>query len=135
MTREEQQPPMPAQGSDTLLHVLNEAADGGYGTQFIPRDDGLIECVGCASANGPAAFDIVHYRRLEGASDPADMLIVVWSACPTCEAHGTVTLGYGPNATGADASVLALLDLHHADPAPAAPRVGSRQPTPTPDED
>lgn len=130
MTRDRKhQPPTTAQGSDTLLNVLTEAAEGGYGTQFIAREDGLIECVHCASANRPASFDIVHFRRLEGASDPADMLIVVWSACPTCEAHGTLTLGFGPNASGADATVLALLDLHGTDASPAAPQVSPQQPT------
>jgi hypothetical protein len=130
MTRDgKHQPATTAQGSETLLDVLNEAADGGYGTQFIALDDGLIQCVHCGSASGPASFDVVHFRRLEGASDPADMLIVVWSACPACEAHGTLTLGFGPNASGADATVLAALDLHGTDASPAAPRVNPEQPT------
>jgi len=136
MTRDRKhQPPTTAQGSETLLNVLNEAADGGYGTQFIAQEDGLIQCVHCGSASGPASFDIVHFRRLEGASDPADMLIVVWSGCPTCEAHGTLTLGFGPNTSGADATVLAALDLHGADASPAAPRVSLEQPTQRPQEE
>lgn len=122
MTRDrENRPPTMAQGSETLLDVLNEAADRGYGAQFIAQEDGLVTCVRCASASRPSSFDIVHFRRLEGASDPADMLIVVWSACPTCGAGGTLTLGFGPNASSADASVLALLDLHGADASPAEP--------------
>jgi hypothetical protein len=116
MTRDpDDRSPTTAQGSETLLGALDEAADAGYDTQFIAQEDGLVMCVDCASTNPPASFDTAHFRRLEGASDPDDMLIVVWSACPTCGAHGTLTLGFGPNASGADASVLALLDLHGAD--------------------
>ena len=130
MTRDgEQQPPTTAQGSETLLDVLNEAADGGYGTQFIAQEDGLVQCAHCDTSNRPASFDVVHFRRLEGASDPADMLIVVWSTCPSCEAHGTLILGFGPNASRADAAVLELLDLHGTDASPAAPQVSPQQPT------
>ncbi len=98
--------------------------------QFIARDDGLVECVECSSANRPDEFEIVHYRRLEGASDPADMLIVVWSACPTCNAHGTLMLGYGPNATGPHAAILTEFDLHDADASAAAPRSTGQSPAP-----
>jgi hypothetical protein len=129
MTRDgTHRPQTTAQGSETLLDVLTEAADGGYDTQFIVREDGLVLCARCDSANPAATFDIVHFRRLEGASDPADMLIVVWSACPTCRAHGTLTLGFGPNASAADATVLAVLDLRDADASPAAPRVSPSDP-------
>jgi hypothetical protein len=130
MTRDRaHEPSTTARVSETLLDVLDEAADGGYGAQFIAREDALIQCVACASANRAASFDIVHFRRLEGASDPADMLIVVWSVCPACAAHGTLTLGFGPNASGADATVLALIDLHGADASPTAPQVDSHPPT------
>jgi hypothetical protein len=121
-------PPTTAHGSETLLDVLTEAADGGYDTQFIVREDGLVLCARCDSANPAASFDIVHFRCLEGASDPADMLIVVWSACPTYRAHGALTLGFGPNASAADATVLAVLDLRDADTSPTAPRVSPSDP-------
>ena len=51
-----------------------------------------------------------HLRRLEGASDPDDMLAVVGLACPHCSAQGTAVLGYGPEAAAVDAEVLERLE-------------------------
>lgn len=110
------------QGSESLLDVLNEAAAAGFGAQFIARPDGLVECAECGVSGPAAALEVVGYRRLEGVSDPADMLLVAWVRCPSCGAHGTLTLGYGPNASESDASILQEFDLHGAD---ASPGVGS----------
>lgn len=63
-------------------------------------------------------------RRLEGASDPDDMLAVVAVQCPECGRRGTVTLGYGPAASPPDGDVLRALDDRrgHGDlPGHAAP--------------
>ena len=106
------------QGSDTLLDVLNEAAEAGFGAQFIARPDGLVECVECGAASATSELAVDGYRRLEGVSDPADMLLVAWVRCPSCGTHGTLTLGYGPNASEADVSILHGFDLHGADPSP-----------------
>jgi hypothetical protein len=106
------------QGSDTLLDVLNEAAEAGFGAQFIARADSLVECVACGASSPTSAFEVDGYRRLEGVSDPAEMLLVAWLRCPSCGARGTLTLGYGPNASEADVSILHGFDLHGADPSP-----------------
>ena len=50
--------------------------------------------------------------RLEGASDPADMSLVVPLDCPDCGARGVLVLRYGPEASMEEADVLAVLDLH-----------------------
>lgn len=113
----ERNPPPPAE-SDTLIDVLNEAASHDYTVQLIVRDPGVIECGSCHNTSPPSAFDAERYRRLEGSSDAADMLLVAWTTCPVCGANGTVTLGYGPNATSPDVAVLAELDVHAADPTP-----------------
>jgi hypothetical protein len=110
--------PSTPQGSDTLLDVLNEAAEAGFGAQLIARADGLVECVACSASSPTSAFEVEGYRRLEGVSDPAEMLLVAWLRCPRCGVHGTLTLGYGPNASEADVSILHGFDLHGADPSP-----------------
>jgi hypothetical protein len=110
--------PSTPQGSDTLLDVLNEAAEAGFGSQFIARSDSLVECVACGASSPTSAFEVDGYRRLEGVSDPAEMLLVAWLRCPRCGVHGTLTLGYGPNASEADVSILHGFDLHGADPSP-----------------
>jgi hypothetical protein len=48
-------------------------------------------------------------RRLEGESDPADMMAVVAVTCPACAATGTLTLGFGPTSSAEDADVLHAL--------------------------
>ena len=107
-----------ARGADTLMSVLQEAADEGYDVQQIAREGGVIECEACEVSSPAAGFDVQQIRRLEGASDSADELLVAWTACPNCERLGTVTLGYGPNANEADQAVLDDLDITDADPTP-----------------
>jgi hypothetical protein len=114
-------------GSESLLDVLNEAADEGFGAQFVARPDGLVECVECGASSSSSALEVIGYRRLEGASDPADMLLVAWVKCPRCGAPGTLTLGYGPNASESDASILDGFDLHGADPSQGLDNVTRRE--------
>lgn len=117
-----------ASGADTLIHVLREAAADGYDASFQAVTDdepdtddtppGRATCSECGTTSEATAFDIEHFRRLEGASDAADMMLIAFAACPSCGAKGTVTLGYGPNAGRADDRFLAALDLEDATSAP-----------------
>ncbi len=56
-------------------------------------------------------------RRLEGASDPDDLLAVAAAECRVCGTRATLVLGYGPSATTDDTEVLASLET----PPPLAP--------------
>lgn len=57
-------------------------------------------------------------HRLEGASDPDDMAVVVAVTCPQCSVGSALVLSYGPTASGIEADVLrALPDA----PAPVDP--------------
>jgi len=49
-------------------------------------------------------------RRLEGASDPDDMIVVAAVSCPKCGAKGTLVLKYGPEATPEESEVLRSLE-------------------------
>ena len=49
-------------------------------------------------------------RRLEGASDPDDMLAVVALECPVCSMKGTIVLHFGPEASAEELDVLAEFD-------------------------
>src|SRR4029450_10775168 len=87
---------VPGEGEDeTILGVLGELESQGFTGQFMPRDGGQVECL--TSPRLPPADETVfrQLRRLEGASDPADMLAVVGLACPHCSAHGTAALRQG----------------------------------------
>ena len=66
-----------------------------------------------------AARDLVVHleRRLEGASDPDDLALVVATNCPICGAPATLVLSYGPHASDQDSDiVLALRRSHGATP-------------------
>ena len=53
-----------------------------------------------------AEIPVLDLRRLEGASDPDDMLAVLALECPNCGLRGSLVLNYGPTATEEDAAVL-----------------------------
>jgi hypothetical protein len=102
---------VPGEGEDeTILDVLNELESLGFTGQFMPREGGQVECLTCHRLSPADDTVFRHLRRLEGASDPDDMLAVVGLACPHCRAQGTAVLGYGPEAAAVDTEVLVLLE-------------------------
>lgn len=94
----------------TLVSVLSSLEDEGFGSQLIPGPDATIRCGACGESSPAAEFEVEAVRRLEGASDPDDMMIVIGARCPRCAAAGTLVLGYGPNASEDDAAISAALD-------------------------
>jgi hypothetical protein len=94
----------------TLVGVLQDLEEQGFGSQLIPRPDATIRCGACGETLSATEFDVEAVRRLEGASDPDDMMIVIGARCPRCGAAGTLVLGYGPNASEDDAAISAALD-------------------------
>lgn len=95
---------------ETILDVLGELESLGFTGQFMPREGGQVECLTCHRLSPADETVFRHLRRLEGASDPDDMLAVVGLACPHCGARGTAVLGYGPEASAVDTEVLELLE-------------------------
>lgn len=111
MTDEPTDGPGPATGASTLIELLDAAANAGFSTQLIARDGGRVHCRNCDTASDAGDFDVDRHDRLEGASDASDELLVVRAACPNCDAKGVLTLGYGPNASDADVSVIDRLPV------------------------
>jgi hypothetical protein len=102
---------VPGEGEDeTILDVLGELEGLGFTGQFKPCEGGQVECLTCHRLSPADETVFRQLRRLEGASDPDDMLAVVGLACPHCSAQGTAVLGYGPEAAAADTEVLQLLE-------------------------
>ncbi len=97
----------------TLRGVLSGFERLGYSGQFAERD-GAVRCVTCGTCTDPAAFPVDRFERLEGASDPADMLLVAGARCPACGTPGTLTLNFGPTATSGEARLLERLALPSA---------------------
>ncbi len=94
----------------TLLDVLGGFEAEGYRGQLAERD-GTVRCLTCETRTEPAAFPIDRVERLEGASDPADMLMVLGGRCPFCGTLGTLTLNFGPTATAGEDRLLERLVL------------------------
>jgi hypothetical protein len=94
----------------TLSGVLADLRDAGFAADFRPGPtEGLVRCPECGTENPPEQLTDLVERRLEGASDPADMVLVVAGRCPTCGTGGAIALGYGPDAGEADAAIVVRL--------------------------
>lgn len=93
----------------TVEAVLTGFAEKGFVGDLWSKPNGHILCGACRATSPAGAFEIGMQRRLEGASDPADMQLVVGATCPSCGARGVLSLHYGPTAGQEDADVLAAL--------------------------
>jgi len=107
---------LPPSDETTLTDVLAGYSQGGFDSSFVVTDDANLECVECGTVSEPESVSMSSLRRLEGASDPDDMVAVVALTCPACGAKGTTVLGYGPIAAPQDSDVLKSLrdDRHDA---------------------
>src|SRR2546430_5500816 len=118
---------VPGEGEDeTILDVLGELESLGFTGQFMPRQGGQVECLTCHRLSPADETVFRQLRRLEGASDPDDMLAVVGLACPHCSAQGTAVVRFRPPAgAGATEGLERLEDARR----PAGP--GARWAPPT----
>jgi hypothetical protein len=106
---------MPPSDNTTLTDVLAGYVDAGFSSSFAAQEGGVVRCDTCGSELDPNRILMRSLRRLEGASDPADMLAVVALECGVCNASGTMVLGYGPAAADADSDVLRALQDRRED--------------------
>ena len=98
-------------GPSSLTSVLRLLAGRGWTATLIAEDGGLLRCDTCNGTVAAKDLRPVAFRRLEGASDPADMMLVAAVRCPCCGCADVLTLGYGPNADERSADILVDLDL------------------------
>jgi len=96
----------------TLLEVIDSLEAEGYTGQLMAREGSTVECATCHTRT-PADKMVGDHRlyRLEGASDPDDMVAVAALRCPNCGTLGTLVLSYGPESSAVDADVLRCLDV------------------------
>ena len=98
----------------TLLEVLDELSRAGFSATMWVTADGKLRCEGCRHEFDPSDVKVHHFRRLEGASDPDDMLAVAAVECPDCGTKATIVLHYGPESSPEEMHV--LRHLEHASP-------------------
>ena len=94
----------------SLLGILAGFREDGFTDEFHSRPGGIVECGHCHTHHAADTLELHHLERLEGDSDPAEMLAVCAVVCPHCGARGTLVLTFGPEATAEDDDVLARLD-------------------------
>ena len=91
----------------TLTEVLAAYAADGFDAEFELVDgSGDLHCGTCRSTLVAEQVPLHSIRRLEGASDPDDMLAVCAVTCRNCGAQGAVVVRYGPGATIEEAEFL-----------------------------
>jgi hypothetical protein len=111
----------------TLTAVLSDYAAAGFDGQFSVTDDGDdgVRCTTCGTISDPSIIELLSLRRLEGASDPADMSAVLALVCPACHQHGTLVVMFGPESSAVEAELLQRVRDHRFDdnavPGAAAP--------------
>lgn len=111
---------------ESLAEVLNELAEAGYaGDLFVDEEEGTLCCRACRACQRPEEVRADSIRRLEGASDPADLSVVLAVRCPACGVQGTAVVRFGPEATAGEAELLRILD----DARPAGLDVGEQAAT------
>lgn len=99
-----------ASDGTTLVEVIRGLEKDGYVGQMAAAEGGMIRCFTCRQDSPASDVHIQLLRRTEGASDPADMVVVAALLCPHCGAKGTVALKYGPEASPEEVEALQLLD-------------------------
>jgi hypothetical protein len=95
----------------TLVDVLAALRRSGYENSLTADEDGELSCSNCGRRTPPEQFEVDHERRLEGASDPADEMLVLAGTCQACGERAVIVLGFGPTASPADEAALGRLSL------------------------
>jgi hypothetical protein len=98
-------------GDVTLIQVLSELARSGFDHDvLVDQDDGWLTCGVCRARTSARDANVDSLRRLEGASDPADMAAVLAMTCGSCGSRGTAILRFGPEASPGEAAVLVAME-------------------------
>jgi hypothetical protein len=104
---------------ETLAGILDELGNSGYRGRFGVAEGAHVLCYTCHRSSPASSVRVETLRRLEGASDPADMLAVAPVVCPRCETRGSLILNYGPESTPDEADVLLALAAPRHPPDPS----------------
>lgn len=102
------QPTESPSDNTTLTHVVHGYREAGFTGDFWAEETG-VRCGSCQSVLEAGRLNIHSLRRLEGASDPDDMMAVVALQCGVCDATGAMVLGYGPAGSDVDSDVMRML--------------------------
>ena len=94
----------------TMTEAVDRFIAEGFTAEFGAVEGGLVRCYSCRADIDPRELHVNQILRVEGASDPDDMVAVVAVTCPHCGTKGTLTLKYGPDASPEEADVFLSLE-------------------------
>jgi hypothetical protein len=93
----------------TAVTELQGMRDDGYDADFFAVEGPGLRCGSCRTVLPADQLELDALRRLEGASDPADMAAILALTCPSCGQQGTAMVKYGPEATAEEDELLRAL--------------------------
>jgi hypothetical protein len=102
---DEQVPGVPGDNT-TMSLIIRDYEAAGFDAPMDIGDGGSVGCDVCGTSTPPGEIVLHSLRRVEGASDPADMAAVAAVECPSCGARGVVVARFGPEASPDDAAFL-----------------------------
>lgn len=103
-------PSGPGGDGDTTTGILEALRGEGVVAQLTPgTEPATMRCSACDRTSAAADFEVVAERRMEGTSDPDDMVLIVAARCPACGSSGAIVLGYGPEASAVDTDLVMAL--------------------------
>jgi hypothetical protein len=108
--------PRYATDATSLAEAIDHFEAAGFAAQLAARPGGRVRCVECTAESRAMDVELDALIRVEGASDPDDMVAVAALTCPACGAKGTVALKYGPEASLEEAEVLRDLEDRRSGP-------------------
>ena len=95
---------------DSVTGVLRSLVGAGFASSFRPAASRIaLVCGTCQAITDASNLGVASERRLEGASDPDDMVLVIAAICSICRTGGVIVLGYGPIASSEDSGIVAAL--------------------------
>src|SRR5690349_16693174 len=96
--------PQDAQGG--VGGAIDDHERAGFTSHFQARAEGRIKCLSCDHDFPAGDVTVFDETRVEGASDPGDLGIVIALTCPRCSVAGTLAARFGPEASAEEAEVL-----------------------------
>jgi hypothetical protein len=99
-----------ARGNLSLGEVTAGLEQAGYREQVVALEGGEVRIASTRATLPAGDVAVERVYRLEGASDPGDLMLVAAVALPGDD-KGTLVLHYGPTASAADQDVLSALTL------------------------
>lgn len=100
--------------NDSLTAVLDGLVEEGFAASYRPARGPVegrpaVVCGACGRSTAAEDLRVEVERRLEGASEPDEMVLAVAARCPACGAGGVLVLGYGPEASAEDSDLVLAL--------------------------